>query len=119
MELTDSKFSSILDSIDVIDTVSSEGRISQIIGLVIEATGLEGSLGDLCSIRTKDNRTIQAEIVGFKGNKILMMPFEEIMGISSGSPVSVNPQPMNIPVGNQLLGNSLCGFAAGKSNSLG
>ena len=110
MELTDSKFSSILDSIDVIDTVSPEGRISQIIGLVIEATGLEGSLGELCLIRTKDNRTIQAEIVGFKGNKILMMPFEEIMGISPGSPVSVNPQPMNIPVGNQLLGRILDGM---------
>ena len=110
MELTDSKFSSILNSIDGIDTVSSEGRISQIIGLVIEATGLEGSLGELCLIRTKDNRTIQAEIVGFKGNKILMMPFEEIMGISPGSPVSVNPQPMNIPVGNQLLGRILDGM---------
>ena len=110
MELTESKFSSILDSIDVIDTVSPEGRISQIIGLVIEATGLEGSLGELCLIRTKDNRTIQAEIVGFKGNKILMMPFEEIMGISPGSPVSVNPQPMNIPVGNQLLGRILDGM---------
>ena len=110
MELTDSKFSSILNSIDVIDTVSTEGRISQIIGLVIEATGLEGSLGELCLIRTKDNRTIQAEIVGFKGNKILMMPFEEIMGISPGSPVSVNPQPMNIPVGNQLLGRILDGM---------
>ena len=110
MELIDSKFNSILDSIDVIDTVAHEGRISQIIGLVIEATGLEGSLGDLCSIRTKDNRTIQAEIVGFKGNKILMMPFEEIMGISPGSPVSVNPQPMNIPVGNQLLGRILDGM---------
>ena len=110
MELTDSKFSSILDSIDVIDTVSPEGRISQIIGLVIEATGLEGSLGEFCSIRTKDNRTIQAEIVGFKGNKILMMPFGEIMGISPGSPVSVNPQPMKIPVGNQLLGRILDGM---------
>ena len=110
MELTDSKFSSILNSIDGIDTVSPEGRISQIIGLVIEATGLEGSLGELCLIRTKDNRTIQAEIVGFKGNKILMMPFEEIMGISPGSPVSVNPQPMNIPVGNQLLGRILDGM---------
>ena len=110
MELIDSKFNSIVDSIDVIDTVTHEGRISQIIGLVIEATGLEGSLGDLCSIRTKDNRTIQAEIVGFKGNKILMMPFGEIMGISPGSPVSVNSQPMNIPVGEQLLGRVLDGM---------
>ena len=110
MELIDSKFNSILDSIDVIDTVTHEGRISQIIGLVIEATGLEGSLGDLCSIRTKDNRTIQAEIVGFKGNKILMMPFGEIMGISPGSPVSVNSQPMNIPVGDQLLGRIIDGM---------
>ncbi|MDP6684356.1 MAG: flagellar protein export ATPase FliI [Candidatus Marinimicrobia bacterium] len=110
MELTDSKFGSILDSIDVMDTVSTEGRISQIIGLVIEASGLEGSLGELCSIRTKDNRTIQAEIVGFKGDKVLMMPFGEIMGISPGSPVSVNPQPMNIQVGDQLLGRVLDGM---------
>ena len=82
MELTDPKFNSILESIDVIDTVPSEGRISQIIGMVIEASGIEGSLGELCSIRTKNNKIVQAEIVGFKGDRILMMPFGNIMGIS-------------------------------------
>ncbi len=110
MELTDPKFNSILDSIDIVDTVTAEGRISQIIGLVIEASGLDGSLGELCSIRTKDNLTIQAEIVGFKGDKVLMMPFGEIMGISPGCPVSVSSQPMNIPVGDQLLGRILDGM---------
>lgn len=110
MELTDSKFNSILDSIDIVDTVTAEGRISQIIGLVIEASGLDGSLGELCSIRTKDNLTIQAEIVGFKGDKVLMMPFGEIMGLSPGCPVSVSSQPMNIPVGDQLLGRILDGM---------
>jgi len=110
VELTDSKFNSILDSIDIVDTVTAEGRISQIIGLVIEASGLDGSLGELCSIRTKDNLTIQAEIVGFKGDKVLMMPFGEIMGLSPGCPVSVSSQPMNIPVGDQLLGRILDGM---------
>tara|TARA_B100001123_G_C15345850_1_gene1037104 strand:+ start:12848 stop:14167 length:1320 start_codon:yes stop_codon:yes gene_type:complete len=110
VELTDPKFNSILDSIDIVDTVTAEGRISQIIGLVIEASGLDGSLGELCSIRTKDNLTIQAEIVGFKGDKVLMMPFGEIMGISPGCPVSVSSQPMNIPVGDQLLGRILDGM---------
>ncbi len=110
MELTDPKFNSILESIDVIDTVPSEGRISQIIGMVIEASGIEGSLGELCSIRTKNNKIVQAEIVGFKGDRILMMPFGNIMGISPGSPVSVNPQPMTIPVGPNLLGRILDGM---------
>ncbi len=110
MELKDKKFNSILDSIDIVDTISSEGRISQIIGMVIEATGIEGSLGDLCSIRTKDNRILQTEIVGFRGDKILMMPFGEIMGVSPGSPVSVNSQPMKIPVGLSLMGRILDGM---------
>ncbi len=39
-----------------------------------------------------------------------MMPFGEIMGISPGSPVSVNSQPMNIPVGDQLLGRIIDGM---------
>jgi len=110
MELKDNKFNSILDSIDIVDTISSEGRISQVIGMVIEAMGIEGSLGDLCSIRTKDNRILQTEIVGFRGDKILMMPFGEIMGVSPGSPVSVNSQPMKIPVGPSLMGRILDGM---------
>lgn len=110
MDILEQRFDSILKTVDTLETTHPEGRVSQIIGLVIEASGLDGSLGEMCSITTLTGKKVPAEIVGFKGNKVLMMPFEETVGIAPGSRVSVSPKPMTIPVGRQLLGRILDGM---------
>lgn len=110
MELLEHKFNSILDSVETLSTTRLEGRVSKIVGLVIEVSGLDGTIGEMCTITTRTGKKIPAEIVGFKGSRVLMMPFEETIGIAPGSRVSVNPSLMTVPVGPQLLGRVLDGM---------
>ncbi len=110
MDILEQKFDSILNTVDSLITSRPEGRVSQIIGLVIEASGLGGSLGEMCFISTMTGKKYPAEIIGFKGNKVLLMPFEETVGIAPGSRVLVSSKPMTVPVGPQLLGRILDGM---------
>ena len=63
------------------------GKVSKIVGLTIESIGPEANLNDLCRIVAKDNpeNEVMAEVVGFKDNRILLMPFESVDGIGPGS----------------------------------
>lgn len=87
-----------------------DGKVSNVIGLVIEASLPEGTLGELCEIFTRNGEVIRAEIVGFKGEKVLLMPLDQTIGISPGARVQRSPTPLSIPVGPQLLGRVLDGL---------
>lgn len=110
MERLKKKFGSYLDHLDLLDTIQLDGKVSQVLGLVIEATLPDGTLGELCEIYKKTGGIIRAEIVGFKGDRVLLMPLDEIVGISPGSRVRLSPQPLTVPVGRQLLGRILDGL---------
>lgn len=80
------------------------GKVASVIGTVIEVTGLEASVGELHSIHVKDGVKIQAEVVGLKNDRTLMMPLDRIEGIKSGCLVEATPQSMSIKVGQNMLG---------------
>ena len=88
------------------------GRVSKVVGLSIESVGPDARLNDLCKIMPRDNpdRVIYAEVVGFKDNRILLMPFEAVDGISPGCIVENTGNPLMIKVGLELLGKSLDGL---------
>lgn len=87
------------------------GRISEIIGLIIESEGPQASIGDLCYIYpTANSEPIWAEVVGFKSGKILLMPLGTMEGIQPGAIVVNTGKPMKIKVGEQLLGRVLDGL---------
>lgn len=87
------------------------GRITNVVGLTLEANGPEAKLGDLCSITTKDQqRTILSEVVGFKNNKTLLMPYEATDGIGLGCIVENEEHPLTVQVGDFLLGQILDGL---------
>ncbi len=93
------------------NTIVHNGKVDQIIGLVIEASGPVSNIGDVCNIySTKDNKIIRAEVVGFKGSKVLLMPFEDISGIGPGSMVESTGDVLKVPVGDRLIGRILDGF---------
>ncbi len=95
------------------NTVVYNGKIDQIIGLVIEASGPVSSIGDVCNIySSRSDKVIRAEVVGFKGNKILLMPFEDIGGIGPGSMVESTGDVLKIPVGDKLIGRIIDGFGS-------
>ena len=64
------------------------GKIDKIIGMTVEATGIECNIGDVCKIHLGAGKPeIIAEVVGFRGSKVLMMPYQDIEGIDRKSVV--------------------------------
>jgi len=92
------------------DTMYYDGKVIQVIGLVIEATLPGGKLGELCHIYSPAGTKIRAEVTGFKGERVLLMPLDEIVGISPGARVRRSPRPLSVPVSPQLLGRILDGL---------
>lgn len=103
-----SKFSDIVKNTE---TVREIGRVTEIKGLIIESDGPESCMGDLCYVYKKNmEETIGAEVVGFNGGKILLMPLGSMDGIQPGAIVLNTGGPMKVKVGNNLLGRVLDGL---------
>ena len=100
-----------LNVISSIESMKISGKITQIVGLVIESQGPSVKLGELCYICPRDEGTmIPAEVVGFRQNRVLLMPIGEMQGIGPGCEVISAHQTLKVNVGNQLLGRILDGL---------
>ena len=88
------------------------GKVAKIVGLTIESIGPEANLNDLCRIVAKDNPQIEvmAEVVGFRDNRILLMPFESVDGIGPGSIVENTGSVLKVAVSDDVLGKTLDGL---------
>lgn len=87
------------------DTVSHIGKIENIVGMAVEASGDKASIGDIGMIYSEgSDKHIPAEVVGFRDNKLLLMPYESISGISAGSFIRNTGDRLKIPVGDGLKG---------------
>ena len=92
-------------------TIQASGKVTNVIGLVIEAQGPVSKLGTVCDIYTKGpGHKITAEVLGFRDNKVMLMPLEEIRGIGPGCPIVARQQRATIPVGFGLLGRIIDGL---------
>ena len=93
-----------------LDPYRMNGRVTQVIGLVIEANGPEAQVGELCHIHVSRHQSpIPAEVVGFRSDKTLLMPLAEMQGIAPGNEVVATGQPLRIGVGPELLGRVVDG----------
>ena len=91
--------------------IRATGRVTDVIGLVVEAHGPVSCLGTVCDIYSKqNNHKITAEVSGFKNNNVLLMPLEEILGIGPGCRVVARQQKAVVPVGPGLLGRVIDGL---------
>jgi len=77
------------------------GRLTRINGLVMEASGLKLPLGSGCLIQIPGNGTVEAEVVGFAGDRLFMMPAEDVYGLSPGALVIPMESPQAAPVPGQ------------------
>ena len=92
-------------------TIKEVGKITEIIGLTIESDGPKSSIGDLCYIYNDySDKPTMAEVVGFKKDKILLMPLGAPDGIRPGALVINSGGAMKIGVGDQLIGRVLDGL---------
>ncbi len=100
-----------LEIIKKTDTIKQVGKITEIIGLTIESDGPQSSIGDLCLIHNDlEIKPVMAEVVGFRKDKILLMPLASPDGIRPGARVINTGGAMKIGVGNQLIGRVLDGL---------
>lgn len=93
-----------------INPVVKVGKVVEIIGLIIEADGPESSIGDLCHIVSDDIGPISCEVVGFRENRILLMPLGSIEGLKAGAKVVNSGSDMKVKVSDSLLGRVLDGL---------
>lgn len=92
-------------ALDSIDTIKVYGKVTRIVGLVIEGYCPDAAIGSLCQISPLDkSANIYAEVVGFKENRALLMPLGEIRGLGPGSTISLVNDSASICVGDKLLG---------------
>jgi flagellum-specific ATP synthase len=105
------------------------GRLTRVAGLVMEATGLKLAVGSSCSVELPNGNSVDAEVVGFSGEKLYLMPANEVYGLVPGArviPTEVthtlprdgrvshprrrgSDRAKHIPVGDALLGRVLDG----------
>ncbi|MBU0969777.1 MAG: FliI/YscN family ATPase [Proteobacteria bacterium] len=103
-------FQKYFAAVDGAQTVQPEGRITQVVGLIAEGDSLGLGIGGLCRIINNQGLEIKAEVVGFKQEKALFMPYGDIRGISLGSriiPLAASPM---VGVSDQLLGRVIDGM---------
>ena len=87
------------------DTYSLTGKIENIVGMSIEASGGRAAVGDICRIYNGESgRQVTAEVVGFKNNRILLMPYADMNGISAGNFVRNTGRQLTLQVGEFLRG---------------
>ena len=93
------------------DLVVRRGRVRDVIGLIIEASGLEAEVGEVCLIETgRDRPPVPAEVVGFRDSRTLLMPLGEMSGIGPGKSVTAEGEAFRVPVGEALLGQVVDAF---------
>lgn len=96
------KYGSVIRSAD---PYAYFGKIDKVIGMMIESNGPECKVGDLCRIYGHGSKKyIGAEVVGFRGNRVLLMPYEEPEGISSGNLVETTHSALKIGMSENLIG---------------
>jgi len=109
MEINTKKF---INAINSCESIKLNGKVTQVIGLVIESRGPNVSLGELCYICSHfpGIEPIPAEVVGFREGFVLLMPIGELQGIGPGCEVISAQKTLKVKVGPQLLGRILDGL---------
>ncbi|KZX66034.1 EscN/YscN/HrcN family type III secretion system ATPase [Vibrio sp. HI00D65] len=86
----------------------ASGKLLRVVGLTLEATGCKAPIGSLCLVETMSGQ-MEAEVVGFSGDNLFLMPSEQITGILPGARVTPMTSESSIPVGMELLGRVIDG----------
>lgn len=83
------------------------GRVTHLIGLLIESNGPATSLGEICTIFGKNREKLSCQVVGFKEHKVLLMPLGDVRHIAPGCEVFPTDEVHRVPVSGDLKGRIL------------
>ncbi|MBO4400705.1 MAG: flagellar protein export ATPase FliI [Selenomonadaceae bacterium] len=104
--------SRLTEAISEVKTVKLTGKVTQVVGLVIESAGPTVSVGELCYVYPKNSELapIPAEVVGFREGKVMLMPIGDMQGVGPGCEVLAAQKTLQVKVGDELLGRVLDGL---------
>ena len=109
--MSPSPFERLHDALRSADLHRRHGRVRDLIGLIIEATGLEAEVGEVCMIDAgRGRRQVPSEVVGFRAGRTLLMALGEPEGIGPGAPVEATGRPLRVDVCDALLGRAIDGL---------
>ena len=98
------------DALAQADVLRPAGRVTDVVGLVIEATGPAAPVGALCDVATSGGTAIGAEVVGCRDGRALLMPLGELAGVGPGHRVVLRRSTPTVAVGPELLGRVVDGL---------
>src|SRR6185369_13139958 len=81
-----------------------EGQLARMIGLTLEALGCQAAVGDRCEVMAADGSSVEAEVVGFSGERLYLMPTGDVHGVKPSARVIPRPGAGFVRVGPELLG---------------
>jgi len=111
MDTAPSPLARHIEAVNRRDLHLRRGHVSELIGLIVEATGLEAEIGEVCQIDTGRGRAaVPAEVVGFRSGRTLLMPLGELHGVGPGTRVTATGAPLQVRTGDALLGRVLDGL---------
>ena len=103
--------SKYIESVDWIAPYEVRGRVTDLIGLLIRANVPGARVGEVCLIRSPhQSRSLKAEVVGFRGSEVVLMPLGEISDVATGAEVVSTGKSLRVRVGENLLGRVLNGL---------
>jgi len=104
-------FPALHKAIGDVPLITVQGRVDQVIGLVIESQGPGIAVGSLCEVDIDNGRQrIPAEVVGFRGERALLMPLGEMRGVEPGGVIRLAESTATAPVSEALLGRVIDGL---------
>jgi len=86
-----------------------EGQLTRMVGLTLEAVGCQAAVGDRCTVLTGGTASLEAEVVGFAGDRLYLMPTGDVHGIKPGARVIPRHGAGHVRVGPELLGRVIDG----------
>lgn len=87
-----------------------KGTLVRVSGLTVESNGPSAGLGKLCQIRMQNGQTVEAEVIGFRNEHVVLLPLDSIEGVGPGDVVTALNSPRTIPVSESMKGRVLDGL---------
>ncbi|MBG91108.1 MAG: EscN/YscN/HrcN family type III secretion system ATPase [Actinobacteria bacterium] len=107
MDINFERYQKVVQRQDLLQVV---GKVIQVVGLIVEAQAQGVSVGEVCRIVVDKDNVVLSEVVGFKEDKVLLMPLGLLSGVRPGSRIYATGKPVQVQVGMGLLGRVLNGM---------
>jgi len=86
------------------------GRVTRVVGLTVESKGPDAFLGEMCKISLQNGKNALAEVVGFREESVILMPYEDVSGLKMGCEVIRTNKVLEVGVSRKMIGRVFDGL---------